>query len=333
MRKGNHMHSFGQLSELFNKAAVNELQKIGSTEPLNLYQPVVYTLEAGGKRLRPVLLMMGYELFADKIETTFPAAMAIEMFHNFTLLHDDMMDGAELRRNRETIHIKYSNNAAILSGDAMSILSYHYISLCETDNFRQIFNLFTHTALKICEGQQFDMDFETRNNVTVEEYLKMIGLKTAILLAASLKIGALLANASPQQADLLYRFGFNLGMAFQLQDDYLDTYGNTTTFGKNIGGDIVANKKTFLMLTAIENANGNQLAELQKLLINKTIKQEEKVARVIALYNETGVVEKAKTLMEQYYQQAIQMLKKVDVPGANKTELIAVAEKMMQRDN
>jgi len=325
------MHNYSELHQLFKKAIEQEISEVGTRDPKNLYEPVIYTLNMGGKRIRPILLMMAFELFDADIEQALPAAIAIEMFHNFTLLHDDMMDGSNLRRNNPTIHIKYSNNTAILSGDAMSILSYEYINKCQSDNYRQIFEIFTQTALKICEGQQFDMDFETRNDVTVDEYLKMIGLKTAILIAASLKIGAMMANAPESEADLMYDFGYNLGMAFQLQDDYLDAYGDTTSFGKNIGGDIVANKKTFLMLKAFEMADGGTREKLQKLVSASSFDHVQKIDAVKTIYSNLGVVDIARELMEKYYNKAIDCWERIDVDPEKKNELMLVARNMMKR--
>ncbi|HOO85231.1 MAG TPA: polyprenyl synthetase family protein [Prolixibacteraceae bacterium] len=325
------MRNYTEITQLFETALQNEIERISRLQPSNLYDPVIYTLNMGGKRIRPALLTMAYEMFDKQIERAFPAAMAIEMFHNFTLLHDDMMDGASMRRNKETIHIKYSNNTAILSGDAMSIISYDYINRCDTQHFREVIEIFTNTALKICEGQQYDMDFETRNDVTVDEYLHMIGLKTAILLAASLKIGALLANAPKTDAQLLYDFGFNLGMAFQLQDDFLDTYGDSETFGKKIGGDIVANKKTFLMLKTLELAKGDQLNELNKLITDEAIDIQKKVDSVTAIYNQVDVVSHSKEIMEDYYNKAIACFDKVNLEDEKKSELLLVAQKMLKR--
>lgn len=327
------MHTLNELSTLFNQALNSEIEALKNKQPATLYEPVIYTMSIGGKRIRPLFLLMAHELFDSKIENAFPAAFAIEMFHNFTLLHDDIMDSAELRRNQPTIHVKYSDNIAILSGDAMSILSYDYINRCSSKNYRQIFDLFTQTALEICEGQQYDMDFESRNDVTVNQYLKMIGLKTAILIAASLKIGALTSDTTQKNADLLYHFGFNLGMAFQLQDDYLDTYGDTESFGKNIGGDIVANKKTFLLLKALELASPHKKLELEELLKLNNFNATEKISRVKAIYNEFGVVEYARNLMEDYYNKAINSLKLVEVEEDKKIELLLAAKKMMNRNN
>lgn len=325
------MHSFEQLYQQFSTKLEEEISLISAREPRNLYEPVIYTLNMGGKRIRPVLLLMAYELFGNNLDDALPAAFAIELFHNFTLLHDDIMDGAYLRRNNETIHIKYSNNTAILSGDAMSILSYEYINKCNSSNYREVFNQFTHTALKICEGQQFDMDYETRNNVSVAEFLNMIGLKTAILIATSLKIGALIARAPKRDAQALFDFGFNLGMAFQLQDDYLDTFGATVSFGKNIGGDIVANKKTFMMLKALELAKGNQLSELQSLISSSNCDKQDKIKKVRNIYINLGVVELTKSKMEEYFQNSILFWEQINVDEQKKKRLLDIAKRIMMR--
>lgn len=319
--------------DLFNSKLEQEITQLSSREPANLYAPVIYTLNMGGKRIRPVLLLMAYDLYKQEYEEAFPVAIAIEMFHNFTLLHDDIMDNADLRRNYETVHLKYSNETAILSGDAMSILSYEYIVQCKSPNYRQIFDLYTHTALQICEGQQYDMDFENRNDVTVNEYLKMIGLKTAVLLATSLKLGALIAEAPSDDAQKLFDFGYNLGMAFQLQDDLLDTYGETTSFGKNIGGDIVANKKTFLLLKALELAKGETLKVLTKLITDADFDREEKIKKVKNIYNDLDVVKFSKLRMEEFYSKAIQCLESVSVEKEKKANLLEIANQLMRRNN
>lgn len=325
------MHNFEQLYHFFSVRLEQERDTILARKPENLYQPVVFTLDMGGKRLRPVLLLMAHELFSGKLENALPVAFAIEMFHNFTLLHDDIMDGAHLRRNHPTIHVKYSNNIAILSGDAMSILSYEYINQCKSPNYRDIFELFTQTALKICEGQQYDMDFETRDDVSVEEYLNMIGLKTAILIAASLKLGALIADAPEADACNLYDFGFNLGMAFQIQDDLLDTFGTTSAFGKRIGGDIVANKKTFLMLKALELAEGSQREELQHLTSSTIFDDEEKIKKVKTIFDELQIDRVAKAKMEDYYQLSLKALNAVNTRSDSKEQLLNIANQMMKR--
>lgn len=327
------MQKLNYFLKLFNEKLEQEIKQLSVRQPANLYAPVVYTLKMGGKRIRPVLLLLAYDLYQKQYEDAFPVAIAIEMFHNFTLLHDDIMDNADLRRNYKTVHLKYTNETAILSGDAMSILSYEYLTQCKSPNYREIFDLYTHTALQICEGQQYDMDFESRNDVTVQEYLKMIGLKTAILLAASLKLGALIGNASKEDAQLLFDFGYNLGMAFQLQDDQLDTFGDTTSFGKNIGGDIVANKKTFLLLKAIELAKGETLKELHKLLSETNFNKNEKIQKVRNIYNDLGVVKLSQQQMDEYYQNAIDSLEKVQVENEKKEGLREVAKNLMRRNN
>jgi geranylgeranyl diphosphate synthase type II len=324
------MYTYSQLQQLFSDSLQNEISNIQKMQPHYLYQPVEYTLQNGGKRIRPVLLLMAYQLFSDTFEHAMQAAFAVEIFHNFTLLHDDIMDNSLMRRNKQTVHVKYSNNAAILSGDAMSILSYKYLNQCKSDNYKQILEVFTDTALQICEGQQYDMDFEQSNNVAVDEYLKMIGLKTAVLLAASTKIGALAANAPESDSDLLYNFGYNLGMAFQLQDDYLDSFGDVQTFGKNIGGDIVANKKTFLLLKAFELADQNTAKQLQHILDNQTDRAK-KIEQVIAIYEQLQIQSEVYAQMNTYYNLAIKNLENVRVETAKKTELISIAKKMMKR--
>ncbi|MCF8361734.1 MAG: polyprenyl synthetase family protein [Prolixibacteraceae bacterium] len=325
------MHNYKELQSLFGAKLEEEISKISQRTPRYLYDPVVYTLQMGGKRLRPVLVLMAHELFDEIIENAIPVAMAIEMFHNFTLLHDDIMDNAELRRNHPTIHVKYSSNTAILSGDAMSILSYEYLNRCKCDNFREIFNIFTQTALKICEGQQYDMDFEREDLTTVDDYLNMIGLKTAILLASSLKIGALAANAPKPEADLLYDFGYNLGMAFQLRDDYLDSFGSTSTFGKNIGGDIVSNKKTFLMLTAIERAKGETAKTLKHVMSSGNIKPDDKIKQILSLYDQLEIGRLTNEKMEEYYNKALLCWENLNVPNNKKQNLLLIANKMMNR--
>lgn len=327
------MQHYNQLLALFNTKLEEEIEHLRKREPVNLYEPVIYTLNMGGKRIRPVLLLMAYEMYNDRFEEALPAALAIEMFHNFTLLHDDIMDKAELRRNYPTVHLKYSGESAILSGDAMSILSYEYLLKCPANNAAGIFALFTETALKICEGQQFDMDFENRNDVSVNDYLKMIGLKTAILLACSLKTGALVGGASTKDANLLYDFGYFLGLAFQLQDDLLDAYGSTNDFGKNIGGDIVANKKTFLLLKSLELANGNIETELRNLLSASQFDKTEKIRAVKNIYNQLGVVKLSENEMESCYAKAINCLNNVALDENKKSHLYSVARQLMKRNS
>lgn len=327
------MQHYKELLALFNSTLEKEIENLKKREPFKLYEPVVYTLNMGGKRIRPVLLLMAYELYGQQYEDALPAALAIEMFHNFTLLHDDIMDKAELRRNYKTVHLEYSGEAAILSGDAMSILSYEYLLKSSSKNFREIFSLFTDTSLKICEGQQFDMDFENRNDVSVDEYLKMIGLKTAILLACSLKTGALIGGATNTDADLLYDFGYHLGIAFQLQDDLLDAYGSTSEFGKNIGGDIVANKKTYLLLKSLELAKDATLLELKNLLAASSFNRAEKISAVKNIYDQLGVVKLSEIEMESSYARAINSLDRLSVEKSKKIHLYGLAQELMKRNS
>jgi geranylgeranyl diphosphate synthase type II len=325
------MVSFDELQKSFSMNLAQEIERIGNSDPKNLYNPIRYSIEMGGKRIRPILLLMAYGTFRQDIEKALPAAVAVEIFHNFTLLHDDIMDNADLRRNRETVHVKYSNNAAILSGDAMSILSYKYILQSDTSKLKELLQVFTDTALKVCEGQQLDMDFETINQVSIDEYIQMIGLKTAILLANSLKIGAILAEAPPEDIDLLFQFGYNLGLAFQLQDDYLDTFGDTDTFGKNIGGDIVSNKKTFLLSKALEVAKGATELKLKKWISAEVFDREEKIEQVRSLFVELGIDQFTKSKIEEYYIKAENCWDQIDVKSENKLELLNVAKLLMNR--
>jgi geranylgeranyl diphosphate synthase, type II len=327
------MQKISEYKKFFSEELQKEIIKLGERQPYYLYEPVIYTLNMGGKRLRPVLLLMAYNLYSDRFEKVMPAAMAIELFHNFTLLHDDIMDDADLRRNMKTVHVKYSNNAAILSGDAMSILSYEYITKIETDHYREVMLLYTQTALQICEGQQFDMDFETRTDVSVEEYLNMIGLKTAVLMASSLKIGALMAGAPDQDCELLYEFGYNLGMAFQLQDDLLDSFGDQFSFGKNIGGDIVSNKKTYLMIMAFNLAQGHDLKELMRWTTVDSFDRQEKIAAVKDIFTKLGVVNLLRDKMDEYYQRSLECLERLSVVSDQKSELYKIARMLMRREN
>ena len=237
-----------------------------SRPPKGLYDPIEYELSLGGKRIRPVLMLMAYNLYKEDVETILPQAAGLETYHNHTLLHDDVMDKADMRRNKPTVHRVWSENAAILSGDAMLILAYRLMAECPEVKLKEVLDIFTRTTMEICEGQQWDMEFETRLDVTVDEYIEMIRLKTSVLLAAALKIGACLAGASKEDADLLYDFGVSMGLAFQLQDDWLDVYGDPKVFGKNIGGDILCNKKTYMLITALAQADEEHKVELQRWL-------------------------------------------------------------------
>jgi geranylgeranyl diphosphate synthase, type II len=325
------MICFDELQKIFSRKLTEEVGRIGNSDPKNLYDPIRYSLEMGGKRIRPILLLMAYEFYCSDIDKALPVAVAVELFHNFTLLHDDIMDNADLRRNRETVHVKYSDNAAILSGDAMSILSYAYVLKCETPKLKEILDVFTDTALKVCEGQQLDMDFETIDHVSVDDYMEMIGLKTAILLASSLKMGAMIAEAPSEDINSLFEFGYNLGMAFQLQDDYLDTFGDTETFGKNIGGDIVSNKKTFLLSKAIDVAKDSSASSLKNWISMENFNREEKIVQVKAIFVKLGVDKYAKSMIEEYYIKAEKCWDMIDVDLEKKQELLNIAQQLMNR--
>lgn len=257
--------------------------------PYSLFEPIQYILEDGGKRLRPVLTLMAYNLYRDDIEKALKSAIGIEIFHNYTLLHDDVMDDAALRRGRQTVHKKWNSNVAILSGDAAAITAYKYIENCEDRYLRQVIDGFNQVAMDVCKGQQYDMEFETRNDVTEEEYIHMIYLKTSVLIAGSLRHGALIAGAPEHEYNALYDFGGYLGLAFQLQDDYLDVYGDVAEFGKNIGGDITENKKTYLLIKALELADAGMKAELQAWIGKKEFNVLEKIKAVTEIYNRLGI--------------------------------------------
>lgn len=298
----------------------------------NLYAPIIYALERGGKRIRPSLLLMVYNLYKNDVETALPAAIAIETFHNFTLLHDDIMDNADLRRNEPTVHKKFSKNAAILSGDGMAFMAYDYLLECRNaNNFSLVYETFTKTALEVCEGQQYDMDFEDRNDVSISEYLEMIRLKTAVLLACSLKIGALLANAPKKDYDALYEIGLNMGLAFQLQDDFLDVYGDTKKFGKEIGGDITQNKKTFLMLSALKLEKEKNENALLNWMNKEVFDEKEKISAVTDIYNQLKVKELSKNKVTEYFSKAFEALKKLSVENENKKELENLLKAMQNR--
>ncbi|HBL75985.1 MAG: isoprenyl synthetase [Bacteroidetes bacterium GWF2_42_66] len=327
------MYTIQQLQTIIAEKIQKEADRIGATEPLNLYHPVSYTLNMGGKRLRPVMALLAYNMFRDDIEKAFPAALAIEIFHNFTLLHDDIMDCADMRRGQPVVHKKFSENAAILSGDAMSILAYQYILQTELPDIRQVTQLFSQTAIEICEGQQYDMDFETRMDVTIGEYLEMIRLKTAVLLACSLKAGALAAGADQPVADSLYEFGINLGMAFQLQDDLLDVFADEEKFGKTIGGDITTNKKTFLLLKALELAKEKTKQQLLGWITAKRFDISEKIDAVRKIYSELNIQQITQNEIEAFYKAAMKNLDELAVPQDRKNGLVSLSEMMMKRDH
>jgi geranylgeranyl diphosphate synthase type II len=325
------MHSIKELQKIIEEEISVRSDHLKSRFPANLYLPVVYSLGMGGKRLRPVLLLLSYNLYRDDVKTAIPAALAIEVFHNFTLLHDDIMDKAEVRRNQLTVHKKFNENGAILSGDAMAFLAYQFLLECKSEKLPETIKLFTDTAIEVCEGQQFDMDFENRTDVSESDYMEMIRLKTAVLLACSLKAGALLANASDEAADQLYHFGINLGLAFQLQDDFLDTFGSQETFGKRIGGDILSNKKTILLIKALENASGNTKLELLEWLGKTEYKQEEKIEAITEIYNQMNIRAIVNEKIETYFQNAMKLYTDLPLNEKKKKVLLSLSNNMLKR--
>ncbi|MDR3327926.1 MAG: polyprenyl synthetase family protein [Prevotellaceae bacterium] len=310
----------------------NVLQSINwQIDPITLYRPIEYALRSGGKRLRPSLVGIACEMFNGDYKNTENAAIAIEIFHNFTLLHDDMMDDSPTRRNMETVHKKWNSNTAILSGDAMLIKSYEFLSKIPQKYWTDVFPLFTKTALQVCEGQRFDMDFETMDDVTIEQYFEMIRLKTAVLLACSLKIGAILADAPQKECDLLYDFGIALGIAFQLKDDYLDTFGDSDMLGKRIGGDILCRKKTFLLLSALTIAD-EDIQKLIKIIINSKIDtDEEKICQISEIYINLSIPSICEQEIGKYYKKAKYYLKNISLPEKNKENLGNLVEKLQIR--
>ncbi len=302
-------------------------------KPEGLYAPVRYVLSLGGKRIRPVLMLMGYNLYKDDVERIMMPALGLETYHNYTLLHDDLMDRADVRRGHATVHRKWNENAAILSGDSMLVLAYQRMAQCDAAILPQVMELFTETALEIGEGQQYDIEFETRNDVTEDEYIEMIRLKTSVLLACALKLGAMLAGAPKTDAEILYDFGEQIGLAFQLQDDYLDVYGDFKTFGKRIGGDILCNKKTYMLINAQLLANDSQRKELEHWLTAKDYDEEEKIKSVTHLYDEIGIPQIARKKIEYYYSLAEQSLAKVNLPEEKKSLLWQYAQQMLNRQS
>ena len=285
----------------------------------------------GGKRIRPTLMLLAYNLYKENPEDILMNACALETYHNYTLLHDDLMDNADMRRGHLTVHKKWNDNTAILSGDSMLVLAFQRMMQCDEKHLKDILDLFTVTALEIGEGQQYDMEFETRNDVKEEEYIEMIRLKTSVLLACALKIGAILADASAEDADNLYKFGEQIGLAFQLQDDYLDVYGDSKVFGKEIGGDITSNKKTYMLINAFNKANAAQREELTRWVSVRDFDRNEKVDAVTRLYNEIGIDQLAQDKIAYYFAQSKKFLDAVNVPEEKKEELRKYAQKMMKR--
>lgn len=301
-------------------------------QPDGLYEPIQYAMSLGGKRIRPVLMMMAYNLYRDDVDSILSQAAGIETYHNYTLMHDDLMDNAELRRGKPTVHKKWSSNTAVLSGDAMQVIAYRLMTGTGGRYVPAVMKLFTQTAMQVCEGQQYDMDFETRMDVYEHEYLEMIRLKTSVLLAASLKIGALLAEAPAEDAQFLYDFGINLGVAFQLRDDILDVYGDPRVFGKKIGGDILCNKKTYMLIQALRRATPEQLAELKKWLSAVDFDPDEKIKAVTALYDDIDVRSLCEDRISHYTLLAETNLNMVKVPEEKKLPLLDEMNKLMFRE-
>jgi geranylgeranyl diphosphate synthase type II len=301
-------------------------------EPKNLYEPIHYILGLGGKKMRPVLTLMSTEIFDEHYTKALPAALAVEVFHNFSLVHDDIMDDAPLRRGKVTVHEKWNINTGILSGDAMLILAYQYFEQYEPAVFRDLAKLFSKTALEVCEGQQWDVDFENRSDVTIPEYLKMIEFKTAVLVAAALKMGAIVAQTSVENANLIYEFGLNLGLAFQLQDDYLDAFGDPSTFGKQVGGDIIENKKTYLYLKAIEFASSQEKDQLLQLFSVSLEENAEKIEVVKTIFNATGASRATQQAIQDFTLKAFATLDKMKIETDKKAILKAFGENLMNRN-
>lgn len=322
------MHSINQYREFIADYLESQYE---TKEPKNLYDPIHYILGLGGKRMRPVLTLMSAEVFDADYKKALPAALAVEVFHNFSLIHDDIMDDAPLRRGNVTVHEKWDINTGILSGDAMLILAYQYFEKYEPSIFRELAKLFSKTALEVCEGQQWDVDFETRTDVSIPDYLKMIQYKTAVLVAAAMKMGAIIAETSEENANLIYDFGLNLGLAFQLQDDYLDAFGNPETFGKQVGGDIIENKKTYLYLKALEFASKEQANKLTELFSIQPEDRSEKVAAVKEIFVASGAAQETQNAIQDFTFKAFDMLQNISIDDDKKEMLRTFGENLMGR--
>jgi geranylgeranyl diphosphate synthase type II len=322
------MHTIYQYQEFISEYLQSQYE---AKEPKNLYEPIHYILDLGGKRIRPVLTLMSAEVFDADYKKALPAALAVEVFHNFSLVHDDIMDDAPLRRGEQTVHEKWNINTGILSGDAMLILAYQYFEKYQPKIFRKLAKLFSKTALEVCEGQQWDVDFEVRNDVTIPEYLKMIEYKTAVLVAAAMKMGAIIAKASKENANLIYDFGLNLGLAFQLQDDYLDAFGDPETFGKQVGGDIIENKKTYLYLKAVAFSEKEQQQQLMHLFSVQPEDSSDKINAVKEIFNSSGASKATQNAIQDFTFKAFQTLDKMNISADKKAMLRAFGENLMGR--
>ncbi len=324
------MHSIEQLQNIINKAIAETKY---TAKPAELYEPISYLMQLGGKRMRPVLVLVSTELFGGDVLKALDAAIGIELFHNFTLMHDDIMDKAPLRRGNPTVHVKWNESAAILSGDVMFVEAYKLMIRVDDSILRKVLDIFSDTASGVCQGQQADMNFEKRDQVSLEEYIEMIRLKTAVLLAGSMQIGAPIGGAEKDQADVLYELGENLGLAFQLQDDILDVYGDPEKFGKQVGGDILADKKTFLLIKARELAKGESVSELDKWLNKPDVLPGNKVNAITSIYNSLGVRKLAEAEMETYVRKALNALDKITVEPSKKVLLKGFAEQLLIREH
>lgn len=320
------MTELNQLSNDFNQYL---LKKIEVKEPKNLYEPIKYILDLGGKRIRPLLVLLSADLFGKNSDKALPAALAVEVFHNFTLIHDDIMDSASLRRGKQTVHHKWNKNIGILSGDAMLIQAYSFIEEYPDDIYRKVMKVFNKTAMEVCEGQQYDMDFEQQKEVSIKQYLEMIKLKTSVLLASAFEIGAIIANASEEDRDSVYQFGINLGLAFQIQDDYLDTFGDEKSFGKKIGGDIIESKKTFLYLIALQNSNLEDQLRLKNLY--KETDEVAKVKKVTQFFNDKYIPDLTQKTIEIYTKQAFSFIEKLSLSTEKKEILKNLGLNLMNR--
>lgn len=325
------MMKFDELLDLISQTLETEFYQ-KEMKPFGLYEPVKYILNIGGKRIRPVSALMAANLFVDEVIHLVRPALALEVFHNFTLLHDDIMDNSPVRRGQQTVHLKFGTNTAILSGDAMAIMAYRCLENTPLEYYPKVMRVFNDTSLKVCEGQQLDMEFEDKLNVSLEEYTQMIRLKTAELLAGSLKIGALMGGASDTDAELLYQFGIHLGIAFQMKDDWLDTFGDFEAFGKRIGNDIIENKKTFLLLSALEQAKGKQVEMLKILITQHQSDLASKVRQVTDIFLELGIDKQNEQEMLRYYNTAMHFLDEVSVENSRKDELRALAKTFVYRE-
>lgn len=311
----------------------NEIKNISFGEkPVELYEPIRYLMDLGGKRIRPLLVLIGNYLFADDWQKNTKAALAVEIFHNFTLVHDDIMDNAPIRRGKPTVHEKWNRNTALLSGDVMLVCAYQQLDLIDEKYFHTVLKKFHQCAIEVCEGQQFDMNFEKLDAVSENEYLNMIRLKTAVLLGFSLEFGAIIGGASTENAKKLYEFGVNIGIGFQLKDDLLDVYSDQAKFGKQVGGDIIANKKTFLLINALSNAKGEQQTQLQNWLGKEVFDAEEKVKAVIEIYDALGIKQLTESKMNEYFEKAFRLLDEIQADKARKEILIAFTQDLLNRE-